>query len=266
MLIDWFTIIAEIINFLILVFLLRRFLYRPILDAMEAREQRVAALLDEAEQKRLAAEKERERFETKNKELQENFEQRRRDIESSLETWQKDALHTARKEVDTTLQSWRKTVEDDIEDFYKELRLFAVQQTYAIAQKAVQDLAGTDLETIMVHRFLEKMRKQEIRFDQLTEGTGGGVDSSAKLRSAFPLSMELQEQLRHHLQDYTQKKVPLKFETEPNLLSGIEIVWDTGYAAAWNLRRYLDTLEDALDQQMSQQVNARSVAPSQVEV
>jgi F-type H+-transporting ATPase subunit b len=265
-LIDWFTIIAQIINFLILLFLLRRFLYRPILNAMEAREQRVAALLDEAEKKRTAAEQERERFEAKNKELQEHSEQRRREIESSLESWRKDALHDARKEVDTILQNWHKTIEDDKADFYKELSQFAVRQTYTIAHKAIQDLAGADLETMMIHRFLEKMRQQEIQFDPLTEGSEDDFAASAKLRSAFPLSIAQQEQLKSRLQDQFRKKVHLKFETEPHLLSGIEIVWDTGYAAAWNLRRYLDTLEDMLDQQMSQDMDERSVASSQVEV
>ena len=49
MLIDWFTVSAQIVNFLILVWLLQRFLYRPILDAIDAREQRVAAALTKAE-------------------------------------------------------------------------------------------------------------------------------------------------------------------------------------------------------------------------
>jgi F-type H+-transporting ATPase subunit b len=43
MLIDWFTVGAQALNFLILVWLLKRFLYKPILDAIDAREKRIAA-------------------------------------------------------------------------------------------------------------------------------------------------------------------------------------------------------------------------------
>jgi F-type H+-transporting ATPase subunit b len=43
MLIDWFTVAAQIVNFLILVWLLKHFLYKPILDAIDAREKRIAA-------------------------------------------------------------------------------------------------------------------------------------------------------------------------------------------------------------------------------
>ena len=42
MLIDWFTVVAQVVNFLILVWLLKRFLYKPILDAIDAREKRIA--------------------------------------------------------------------------------------------------------------------------------------------------------------------------------------------------------------------------------
>ena len=52
MLIDWFTVIAQVINFLILVWLLKRFLYRPILNAIDAREKRIAAKIADADEKK----------------------------------------------------------------------------------------------------------------------------------------------------------------------------------------------------------------------
>jgi len=67
MLIDWFTVGAQIVNFLILVWLLKHFLYKPILDAIDAREKRIAAELADADTKKAEAEKERTDFEDKNK-------------------------------------------------------------------------------------------------------------------------------------------------------------------------------------------------------
>ncbi len=52
MLINWFVVAAQIINFLILVALLKRFLYGPIVAAMTAREDKIAGRLKEAQQKR----------------------------------------------------------------------------------------------------------------------------------------------------------------------------------------------------------------------
>jgi F-type H+-transporting ATPase subunit b len=265
-LIDWFTIIAQIINFLILLFLLRRFLYRPILNAMEAREQRVANLLSEAEEKRVAAEHERARFEAKNQELQETYEQRKADIESSVEKWRKDALHEARQEVDKTKQNWYRTLEDDKEVFFNELNQLTVRQTFTVASRAVSDLANVNLETMMVTTFLEKLRSQELNFDHLSNNATSPDESTLKLRSAFNLAPELQSQFEKHLQKQLNNKVRLQFEVEPNLISGIELVWESGYAAAWNLRRYLESLQDEIDQQMNETMGERSFAQGEVEV
>src|ERR1700685_4022377 len=64
--IDWFTVIAQLINFLILVYLLKRFLYKPILHAIDEREKGIAAQLAEAEAKKAEAQRERDDFQHKN--------------------------------------------------------------------------------------------------------------------------------------------------------------------------------------------------------
>ena len=69
MLIDWFTVAAQAANFLILVWLLKRFLYQPILKALDAREQRIAAELADADTKRAEALAEREAYKRKNAEF-----------------------------------------------------------------------------------------------------------------------------------------------------------------------------------------------------
>ena len=60
MLIDWFTVGAQALNFLILVWLMKRFLYKPILAAIDAREKRIAAELADADAKKAEAQKERD--------------------------------------------------------------------------------------------------------------------------------------------------------------------------------------------------------------
>ncbi len=64
--IDWFTVIAQVINFLILVWLLKRFLYKPILHAIDEREKGIATQLAQAEAKKAEAQQERDDFQHKN--------------------------------------------------------------------------------------------------------------------------------------------------------------------------------------------------------
>ena len=65
MLFDWFTFGAQTLNFLVLVWLMKRFLYKPILNAIDAREKRIALALADAALKQTAAQKERDAFQKK---------------------------------------------------------------------------------------------------------------------------------------------------------------------------------------------------------
>src|ERR1700685_3869548 len=69
MLIDWFTVGAQVLNFLVLVWLLKRFLYKPVLDAIDARENSIAAEFKTAAAKQSEAERERDEFKAKNLEF-----------------------------------------------------------------------------------------------------------------------------------------------------------------------------------------------------
>ena len=69
MLIDWFTVGAQALNFIILVWLLKRFLYKPILNAVDAREKRIAAELADADAKKAEAQKRARRVPTEERDL-----------------------------------------------------------------------------------------------------------------------------------------------------------------------------------------------------
>ena len=69
MLIDWFTVGAQALNFLILVWLMKHFLYKPILNAIDAREKRIAKELADADAKKAEAQNECDEFQKKNEEF-----------------------------------------------------------------------------------------------------------------------------------------------------------------------------------------------------
>src|ERR1700685_1511369 len=99
--IDWFTVGAQAVNFLILVWLLKRFLYKPILDAIDQREKGIAGHLAEAEAKTSEAEQDRDDLQRKN----ETFDRQRDSLmqkaadEAGAE--RKRLLDEARKDADT---------------------------------------------------------------------------------------------------------------------------------------------------------------------
>jgi len=67
--IDWFTVVAQIVNFLILVGLLKKFLYGPIIRAMDDRERRIASRLEEANARERQAQEEVQSYRQKREDL-----------------------------------------------------------------------------------------------------------------------------------------------------------------------------------------------------
>jgi F-type H+-transporting ATPase subunit b len=246
-LIDWFTVIAQIVNFLILLLLLRRFLYRPILNAMRTRERRITEQLESAEKKRMEAEAEKEEYRAQNEELREFYEQKQAEALQDVQSWRTQALKDAHHEVEELLAGWRKSIEQEKQSFTTELRRFSVQQAYAVSRKSLQDLADISLEERMQEYFLARLQKGDINLEHFKTLSNDGFT----LRSAFEIPTDRQKKIEDALRAQLGSDLVLQFEVYPDILSGLELVAPDGYQAAWNLKRYLDALEIELDNQLA---------------
>jgi F-type H+-transporting ATPase subunit b len=173
LLIDWITVAAQIVNFLILVVLLKVFLYDRIIEAMDKREQRIADRLAEAEQKKREAESEKREFERKQRQLAEERKKAMQEAERQAEARRKELVEKARKDVDEMARGWRRSIERDKEDLLEGLAKLTADQAVKIAERAVADLAGGDLRKGAAELFLEKLdRLGEDDLKALAEGAG----------------------------------------------------------------------------------------------
>ena len=158
MLIDWFTVGAQALNFLILVWLLKRFLYKPILDAIDAREKRIAAELADADAKKAEAQKERDEFQHKNEE----FDQQRAALLSKAtdeaKAERQRLLDEARKAADALSAKRQEALRSDAQNLNQAIRRRTQQEVFAIARKALTDLATTSLEERMGEVFTRRLR------------------------------------------------------------------------------------------------------------
>ena len=161
MLIDWFTVLAQVVNFLILVWLLKRFLYRPILNAIDAREKRIAAELADADAKKVEAQKERDEFQHKNEE----FDQQRAALLSKAtdeaKAERQRLLDEARKAADALSAKRQETLRNEARNLNQAISRRARQEVFAIARKALTDLATTSLEERLGEVFTRRLREMD---------------------------------------------------------------------------------------------------------
>ncbi len=245
MLINWFTVTAQVINFLVLVYLLKRFLYGPIIKAMDEREKRIALRLDEGQRKKNEAEREVERYLKKNRDLDNRREALLSEIKGEADTHRKELMNEARNQVDAVRDKWYEAIEREKEAFLQDLRQRAGRQTCAIARQALKDLANIDLEHHIVLVFIERLRnldKEELEaIKESFQKSGGRVN----LRSAFEIPQEMIRQIAEALQNHGADPVDLQLKVSSDVICGIELKVH-GRKIAWSLEDYLETLEEAL--------------------
>lgn len=256
--IDWFTLVAQLINFLALVWLLKRFLYKPILDAIDAREERIAKSLEEAANTQKEASTERDKLSTANAELEAQAAQLLQDATEAATQQRNKLLKEAHAEAEEIGHKRRQDQQQELEQLHGQIYQLTLTEVLALTRKLLAELANTTLEQSVVDVFIVQLQamSEESRKEltqALTTEPAGGV-----LCSAFTLDEALQEQLQTTIDEWADAKVPLKFETNEQLLCGIELT-AKGLQSTWNVAAYLQALQDSLSEQLSASTPTESV-------
>src|SRR5664279_2821162 len=252
MLIDWFTVGAQAINFIILVWLLKRFLYKPILDAVDARERRVATELADADAKKAEALKERDEFQHKNEE----FDQQRTALLSKAteeaKAERQRLIGEARQAADALSAKRQETLRSDAHNLGEAISRRTRQEVFAIARKALTDLATTSLEERLAEVFTRRLREMNGNAKAGLAEAFESPSDPAVVRSAFDLPAEQRTAIQNALNETFSANIRIRFETAPDLVSGIELTAN-GQKVAWSIADYLASLEKGVDELLKKQ-------------
>jgi F-type H+-transporting ATPase subunit b len=239
-LIDYFTTIAQIINFLVLVFLLRHFLYRPVVKSMNEREQRIASRLKEAEDRRKEAEQDRESIRKMEQEVANHREEMIARAARDAEAYRADLMKRAHDEVDREKANWYAALKSQRNAILDDIRLQAGKEVYAIARRALQDLADDDLERRIIAAFQRRLENMDASDKEKIERFYKKPGERITIRSAF----EIPPDMRRKIEEALRLKVgemKIHYERGPDLIAGIEL-YGNDLKIAWSIEGYLDDL------------------------
>lgn len=254
MLINWFTVIAQIVNFLVLVYLLKRFLYRPIIKAMDEREKRISGRLAEAEKRENEARQEQERHQAMNRELESRREVLLSQMKDEVETQRKELVAQARQQVDAVRANWLEALEREKEAFLQDLRERTGKHTYAVARRALKDLADVDLEHHMVGVFIERLKNLDQEEKKALIESIDASKPSVTVTSAFEIPEHKVQEIVQVLHAYLSEPIDLHLSTSLDVMSGIELKAQ-GHKIAWSLREYLEGLETTFAEALTAQAD-----------
>jgi F-type H+-transporting ATPase subunit b len=249
MLIDWFTVVAQVVNFLILVWLLQRFLYKPIVNAMKTREEKIASQLRDAEKQKSEAEAEATKFRVAHDQLEQCKQELMREAENEAETFRRQLKEEARHQIETVRERWQQALRDEQGAFRAEFTQAVRQEIFSIARSVLADLAGVDVQGRMATMFIRRLEKlsPEERAELSTIGPVGGKEPV--VRSAFGLSPAVQEAIERAVAklDPGDTFHGLQYEIAPDLVGGIELAAN-GRKVSWSISDYLLSLEQRVQQ------------------
>jgi len=242
MLVDWFTVVAQVINFLILVWLLKRFLYKPILRAIDEREKRIAKELADAAAKQTEARRERDEFQHKN----EKFARQRAALMSQVmdeaKTERQRLFEEARQAADAMSAKRQDTLRNEAHTLNQTIGRRTQQEVFAIARKALTDLAATSLEERLGAVFIRRLQEMD---GEVKAGLAKALKTGSRpgrVRSAFELPGDQRAAIQKALNETFSGEIYVEFETAPELIGGIELTTD-GHKVAWSIAEYLLSLE-----------------------
>ena len=256
MLINWFTVFAQILNFLILVALLRGFLYQPILKAMHKRQAQLEACTQEAEQLQAEARQEVETYRQQRQELQQQQDALLAQARSTAEQERQHLLVQIRQEMAELRVAWQEDLRQEQDALLRTLRQQVIHQTCALARQALKDLANVELEQQMIRVFCARLRYLEDKQRDLIAQALAQTKQSLLVHSSFEMPTDLRQKVIDELHSQFSIAHPVEFVTASNLLCGIEIKL-AGQEIVWSLDTYLQTLEQRLSTALTQEAQSQ---------
>lgn len=240
--INWFTLIAQVINFIILMWLLKRYLYKPILKAIDERENKIKAQLNDAEAKKAEAKKERDEFTKKNETFNNQKEALMLKVIDESNSEGEKLKAQVRGEAKLLKAKLEKSLKEEQESNHLEITKKIQQEVIRIAKKTLTDLSSVRLEDEIVNTFIKRITAlKEDEREQLV-ATLNSDNNPILIQSAFALSKDQQAHIKKAILHLIGNERPFQFNATSELIGGIELSTN-GYKLSWSISEYLKSLK-----------------------
>jgi len=220
---NWSTFILEIINFLILVWILKRFLYKPVMDAIAARRAGIEQEMQAASQK----DEEAQVLKTQYEHRLEDWEREKRAAREQLHTEIEQERQRRQAQLQSSLaqeqQKARVIAAQQEQERQHQSEQQALQNGVRFTSKLLSELASAELEARLVDKLLEQLQTlPAAERDRLRQALNAH-ELTAQIQTAFPLNQDRRKRLQQALQNFSDQRVACEFEQDPDLLAGTRI-------------------------------------------
>lgn len=243
--IDVFTWIAQIINFIVLMLLLRHFLYGRIVNAIDTRQERLEGKWEEADRKRHEAEQKAEEYEKKNNEIDNERESILSKSRKQADERRKQLVAEAREDVRKMKVRWRQQLDREKQAFLRNLQLEMGRQATEVARHILGDMADADLESCIVDNFIERIKQSDEEKAKLRDILQKR-EESIRILSSFDMKDVNRGRLEDFLEELREQPIKVRYEQSSDLICGLRVV-SNGRHVLWSVSQYIEGLHEQFD-------------------
>ena len=244
---NWTTVILEMVNFLVLVWILKRFLYHPVLQVIEQRRARIQASLDQAQTRQQQADELQRQYERRLADWQVEKEHAREAFQQEMESQRKQALLGLEASLAEAREKAQVVVQRQQQELEQHMAREALELGAGFASRLLQDLAGPELEGRILDLLgselagLPEQQRQSLR-RALQEH-----DRQLRVESAYPLSARQRQDLERRLQQSLGEEVTCSYQQQPALIAGLRLSlgdWSLQANLRDELHAFVDTARE----------------------
>ncbi len=221
--IDGWTLALQAVNFLILIWLLRRFLYKPVKEIIEKRKALAEQAFVESARAKEDAEAARKRFEDGRAHLTQERQEMLKKVDEELERERGDVMDEARRQADRLLESARAAVAEERQAAIAEIRAQATELAVDLASTLLSKSGSGTLNDIFLDRIEKHLRdlseseRERLKNDSAVDG------AQLTVVTATPLAVTDQDRWRRRLGACLSQAERAEFATDPDIIGGAEL-------------------------------------------
>jgi F-type H+-transporting ATPase subunit b len=231
---NWSTFVLEIVNFLVLVWILKRFLYKPVLEVIARRRAGIEQTLAEARQQQADAQQLKADYEGRLAQWDRERTQARQALDGELEQERTRARAALQAELELQREKARVSEARRSDDLRRRTEEAALAQGASFATRLLEQAAGADVEARLIELLLSELGELPDERLVTLRNHWAVAPQTIVVTTAFPLAEPQQRRLEQAIADATGLDVPVRFERDATLLAGANIV-----AGPWILRANL---------------------------
>jgi F-type H+-transporting ATPase subunit b len=221
--ISWWTLALQVVNFLVLVWLLQRFLYRPVRDILEQRKRQSTEALAAAERAKAETEAARQRYEEARGALAEERQATLEAAHRASEAERTKRIEEAKKEAQKIIDTAHASIAEERAKTLTGLEADVADLAVKLAEKLLDKLGGSIAGDVFLERTqaaLKELPDSERRRLERDLAVNGAL---VTVVTAAPLDAKEQKEWQARLEANLERPLKIAFDVDPKLIAGAAI-------------------------------------------